>query len=108
CTARCLLGNYARKSAGGHVVLILGLPGFRIRKETIRMQVGSEYLVILNDARLREGYIQRHQKEARSIRQRKAGDSQSAAAHIAHLLMTTRHRLMRFRQMSPSVSAVAD
>jgi hypothetical protein len=70
------------------------------------MQAGSEYLVILNDGRLREGYIQRHQKEARSIRQRKAGDSQSAAEHIAHLLIAMRHGLMRFMRLSPSASAI--
>jgi hypothetical protein len=70
------------------------------------MQAGAEYLVILNDGRLREAYIQQHQREARSIRQRKAGDSQSAAAHIAHLLMATRHGLMRFRRMSPSASVI--
>ena len=70
------------------------------------MQVGSEYLVILNDARLREGYIQRHQNEARSIRQRKAGDSQSAMGHIAHLLIAMRYGLMRFMRLRPSASAI--
>ena len=70
------------------------------------MQAGAEYLVILNDARLREAYIQQHQREAGSIRQRKAGDSQSAAAHIAHLLMAMRPSLMRFRRLSPSASAI--
>jgi hypothetical protein len=70
------------------------------------MQPGSEYLVILNDARLREGYIQWHQQEARSIRQRKAGDSQSATAHIAYLLTAMRHGLMRFRRLSASAPAI--
>jgi hypothetical protein len=70
------------------------------------MQAGAEYLVILNDGRLRETYIQRHQRDARSIRQRKAGDSQSAAAHVAHLLTAMRHGLMRFRRLSPSASAL--
>jgi hypothetical protein len=72
------------------------------------MQAGSEYLVILNDGRLREAYIQRHQKQARSIRQGKAGNSQSAAAHIAHLLMAIRHGLMRFTRLSPSAAAIPD
>ena len=70
------------------------------------MQAGAEYLVILNDGRLREAYIQRHEREARSVPQRKASHSQSAAAHIAHLLVAMRHGLMRFRRLSPSASAV--
>ena len=70
------------------------------------MQAGSEYLVILNDGRIREAYIQRHQREARSIRQREAGHSQRAATHIARLLMAMRHGLMRFRRLSPSASAI--
>jgi hypothetical protein len=70
------------------------------------MQAGAEYLVILNDCRLREAYIQRHEREARSIRQRKASDSQSAAARIEHLLMAMRHGLMRFTRLSPSASAL--
>jgi hypothetical protein len=70
------------------------------------MQAGSEYLVILNDGRLREAYIQRHQTEARSIPHGKTDDSQSASAHIAHLLMAMRHGLMRFTRLSPTASAI--
>ncbi len=70
------------------------------------MQAGSEYLVILNDRRLREAYIQEHQREAGSIRQRKSDDSESAAAGITHLLRAMRHGLMRFRRLSPSTSAI--
>ena len=70
------------------------------------MQAGAEYLVILNDGRLREAYIQRHHKEARPIRQRTPGDSHSAVARIALLLTAMRHGLMRFRRMIPSASAL--
>jgi len=69
------------------------------------MQAGSEYLVILNDGRLRDAYIRQHQTEAGSMPQGKAGDSQSALAHVAHLLMARRHGLMRFMRLSPSTSA---
>jgi hypothetical protein len=71
------------------------------------MQPGSEYLVILNDDRLREAYIQGIQREARSKRQGKTGDSQSAAARIAHLLIAVRHGLMRSRRLSPSASTMS-
>ncbi len=70
------------------------------------MQAGAEYLVILNDGRLREAYIQRLQREARSKGQGKTGGSRRAAAHIAQLLMAMRHSLMRFRRLSPSASAI--
>jgi hypothetical protein len=66
------------------------------------MQPGAEYLVILNDGQLREAYIQRQHREPRSIRRRKIGDSETAAAHIAHLLIAMRHGLMRFRRLSSS------
>jgi hypothetical protein len=69
------------------------------------MQAGAEYLVILNDGRLREAYIQRHQREARSIPQRETGASRRAAAHIAQLLVAMQHGLMRYRRWSPSPSA---
>ena len=70
------------------------------------MQAGAEYLVILNDGRLREAYIQRLQREARSKGQGKTGGSRRAAAHIAQLLMAMRPSLMRFRRLSPSASAL--
>ena len=68
------------------------------------MQAGSEYLVILNDGRLREAYIQRHQREARSTVQRKTDNCRSGAAHIAHLLTAMRHGLMRVTRLTPSAS----
>jgi len=78
-----------------------------IRKEATLMHSGAEYLVILNDRRLREAYIQRHQREARSTRQRQTGRSRGATPPTAHVLSAMRDSLMRFRQLTPSASVDA-
>jgi hypothetical protein len=66
------------------------------------MQPGAEYLVIFNDRRLREAYIQQGQSEARSRRQPQTARSHGGTLHLAHVLMAMRSSLLRFRQLTGS------
>jgi hypothetical protein len=66
------------------------------------MQPGAEYIVILNDRKLREAHVQRRPKKARARWQGQTGRLHPATPLLVHVLIAVRVSLMRFRRLIPS------